>query len=298
MNQAILRQKLEKLRSASGLIYEQKDKLWALIWFSGLLVLWIWDLLFLNAPALSKFISAFFNTFLIGFLVIIISLILGWLSAMAGHYAQWRLKGWLSLPFDLILNLFRSIPQILGILFGYVFITRILEESSLGAFSVILLISLVISLFVFLEINDLMIERISHFQKTDFYNAMRVCGIPEFRIINFDILFKNSWIHIYNKMIAVFGMTIFLICSVDFIISVGLSLDVSSVNLPATLGSMLAQIDSKQDILAIGTTLTDPLYLPNLFFTHLQGVSVAFVIVFSLLCIFKISDGFARRYHI
>lgn len=279
-------------------IYEQKDKLWAVIWLSGLLLLWIWDILFLNAPALDKFISSFFNTFIIGFLVIIFSLVLGWLSAMLSHFSQWRLKGWFSFPLDLILNLVRSIPQILGILFGYVFITAALENSTLSSFSVILLISLVISLFVFLEINDLMLERIAHFQKTDFYNAMRVCGISEFRIINFDILFKNSWIHIYNKMISVFGMTIFLICSVDFIISVGLSTDVSSVNLPSTLGSMLAQIDSKQDILAIGSTLMDPFYIPNLFFTHLQGVSVAFSIVFSLLCIFKISDGFTRRYHI
>ena len=91
-------------------------------------------------------------------------------------------------------------------------------------------------------------------------------------------------------------MTFFLLCSIDFIISVGLSSDVSSVNLPVTLGSMLAKIDSKQDILAIGTVLLNPGYLPEIFTRHLQGVSVAFLIVFTLLCVHKISDAVAKRF--
>jgi hypothetical protein len=78
----------------------------------------------------------------------------------------------------------------------------------------------------------------------------------------------------------------------------GLSTDVSSVNLPVTLGSLLARIDSKQDILAIGHTFTNPGYFPRLFFAHLQGITVAFLIVFTLLCIYKISNGFARRYEL
>ncbi|RMF56578.1 MAG: hypothetical protein D6748_13145, partial [Calditrichaeota bacterium] len=87
-------------------------------------------------------------------------------------------------------------------------------------------------------------------------------------------------------------------CSIDFIISVGLSTEVSSVNLPVTLGSLLAKIDSKQDILAIGHTLMNPGYIGNLFFEHLQGITVAFLIVFSLICMYKISNGFAERYDI
>jgi hypothetical protein len=85
---------------------------------------------------------------------------------------------------------------------------------------------------------------------------------------------------------------------VDFIISVGLSKNVSAVNLPVTLGSLLAKIDSKQDILAVGIALTDPSYFTALFFDHLQGLNVAFLIVFSLLCIYKIANGFARRFHL
>ena len=124
------------------------------------------------------------------------------------------------------------------------------------------------------------------------------CGIPEWRIINFDILWKNSRAQILNKLIAVFGMSIFLLCSIDFIISVGLTTDINTINLPVTLGSLLAKVDSKQDVLAIGHTLFNPGYFPNLFFKHLQGISVAFLIVFTLICIFKISNGFARRHEL
>lgn len=279
-------------------LYPQKDKLWVTIWFGGLLFLWIWDLLFLNNPALRKLENAFFNTMLIGVLVIIFSLVLAWLITMIVHFSKERFKGILFFPVKLVVNILRSIPQILGVLLGYIIITRILEKTTLSTSSMILFIALVISLFVFLEISDLMLERINHFKKTDFYNAGLVCGIPQFYLINFDILYKNSWIHIFNKLIAVFGMTIFLICSIDFIVSVGLSTDVSSINLPTTLGSLLAQIDSKQDVLAIGSTLTNPFYFPNLFFRHLQGLSTAFLIVFSLFSVYKISDGFSRRHHI
>lgn len=279
-------------------LFLQKDKLWAIIWVGGLFLLWVWDLFFLNNPALRKLETAFFNTLFIGALVIVFSLGLAWITTMLIHFSKERFRGVLSFPLNLLVNLLRSVPQILGVLIGYLFITRLLEETTLSPSILILLIALIISLFVFLEISDLMLERIDHFRKTDFYNASRVCGIPEFYTINFDILYKNSWIHLFNKLIAVFGMAIFLICSIDFIVSVGLSTDVNAINLPSTLGSMLAQIDSKQDILAIGSTLTNPSYFPNLFLRHLQGISVAFTIVFTLFSVYKISDGFARRYHI
>jgi hypothetical protein len=290
-NVAVLKRRLNN-------IYVQKDTLWAIIWSGGLILLWFWDLFFLNNPALRKLETAFFNTLFIGLLVIVFSLSLAWLNTMLIHFSKERFKGVLFFPLHLFVNLMRSIPQILGVLIGYLFITRLLEKSTFDSGTIMLLMAFIISLFVFLEISDLMLERINHFKKTDFYNASCACGIPEFYTINFDILYKNSWIHLFNKLIAVFGMTIFLICSIDFIISVGLSTDVSATNLPSTLGSMLAQIDSKQDILAISTTLTNPLYFPNLFLRHLQGISVAFSIVFTLFSVYKISDGFARRYHI
>lgn len=279
-------------------VSQNKSQFWFIIWLAGLAILWLWDFIFLNAPALIKLESAFINTVFIGLIVVLTSLILAWISTMLIHYARNQFKGFLFFPVSFIINLVRSIPQILGILLGYVFLTGYLENNPFNSAQIILLIACIISLFVFLEISDLMLERIDHFKKTDFYNAGRVCGVSEFHLINFDILLKNSWIHVFNKMISVFGMSIFLICSIDFIISVGLSSDISSVNLPSTLGSMLAQIDSKQDILAIGTTFLNPSYLPHLFFRHLQGISTAFLIVFSLFSIYKISDAFARRHHL
>jgi ABC-type dipeptide/oligopeptide/nickel transport system permease subunit len=156
----------------------------------------------------------------------------------------------------------------------------------------------VISLFVFLELSDVIRERIDFFRKSDFFDAMLCCGVRESRIINVDILWKNSLSHILHKLIATFGMAIFLQCSIDFIISVGLSTDVSLANFPRTLGSLLASLDSKQDILAISSVFTDITYVGRLLTTHLQGISIASIIVFTLVCVYKITNGFVKRHRL
>jgi ABC-type amino acid transport system permease subunit len=259
----------------------------------------LWDILFLNAPALRLVVSGFVNTFVIALLVVAITLALAWGVTLALHYLEKgnRKSAYMVLTF--FLNLIRSIPQIVGVLFGYVAVAALIQAGALRSpMSIFPLLAFSVSLFVFIEFVDLMRERIAHFAKLDFYNAMRVCGITEGRIVNFDILWKNSRIHILNKLISIFGVAIFLQCSVDFIISVGLSTDVNTVTLPATLGGLLANIDSKQDVLAIGYTLTHPSYAPNLFFEHLQGVTVAFLIVFSLLSLYHIANGYAERHRL
>lgn len=287
------------IRNIPGILYRHKDSLWFVIWISGLLMLLIWDILFLNRPALRQIAQGFFNTVMIALLVIAISLLMAWIITLLLYISEQKRAPVVYLILTFILNLIRSIPQIIGILIGFMIITGLIYEKILsGSFSIILSIAFTIALFVFQELVDLMRERIAFFKKSDFFNAMRVCGIHEQRIINRDILLKSSRIHIFNKIISLFGMTIFLLCSIDFILSVGLSTDVSAVNLPVTLGSLLSKIDSKQDILAIGITLTDPSYAGALFFDHLQGITVAFLIVFSLLCIYKIANGFARRFHL
>ena len=70
------------------------------------------------------------------------------------------------------------------------------------------------------------------------------------------------------------------------------------MDLPVTLGSLLAKIDSKQDILAIGHALTHWQYFPKLAFEHLQGITIAGLIVFTLLCIYQIADGYGRRHRL
>ncbi len=276
-------------------IYRQKDKWRLLLWIGGMLLFWLWDFFFLNASALRRLETGLFNTFAIAALVSLLSLLFAWLTAWGLTISEkGRLKALHSLAI-FILNLLRSVPQILGVLAVYYFIVT---RQTGGTADVILLMGSGMTLFIFLELTDLMRERIAFFKQSDFYAAMRVNGISEQRIINFDILWKNSAVHIINKLVAIFGTAVFLQCSVDFILSVGLSTEISAVNLPVTLGSLLAKTDSKQDILAIGYSLSHLSYLPKLFFVHLQGISAAFYIVFSLFSIFKISNGFAERHRL
>lgn len=265
----------------------------------GLLVTGVWDALFLNKPALRFVVSGFFNTICVALLVVVFTLIFAWIVTLVLNYLESHNRRASYMLVTFLLNTIRSVPQVVGILFGYIAVGIMLQNGIIrGALPVFPLLAVSISVFVFIEFVDLMRERIAHYKKLDFYNAMQVCGISESRIINIDILWKNSRIHIFNKLISVFGAAIFLQCSVDFIISVGLSTDVNATALPATMGSMLANIDSKQDVLAIGYALTHPLYVGNLFFEHLQGLTVAFLIVFLLVCTFHIANGYAQRHRL
>ncbi|HUI92454.1 MAG TPA: hypothetical protein VLX68_09435 [Chitinivibrionales bacterium] len=277
----------------------KKDLRWILIWLLGIIVAAVWNILFLNKPALRQVTAGFIDTFAIALLVVVFTLLLAWCVTLALHSFEMSKNKAPYLLLTFLLNLIRSIPQIVGILFGYVAVGVLIQTGAVRSHAVIFpLLAFCVSLFVFIEFVDLMRERIAHYQKLDFYNAMRVCGISEGRVINFDILWKNSRIHILNKLISVFGAAIFLQCSVDFIISVGLSTDVNAVTLPATMGSLLAKIDSKQDILSIGYALTHPEYIGSLFFEHLFGITVAFLIVFSLMSIYHIANGYAERHRL
>ncbi len=275
--------------------YDQKDWLWLSLWMIGILLIWIWNILFLNPPALAQVKTGFINTLTISVLVIIFSTILGWGITLLDHWLKLKYPG-IQIILIFFVNLIRSVPQIVGILIGYILLTTFIRLDMVSSPSLILIyMALIIALFVFLEIFDLLRERIAHFRRLDFFDAMRVCGISERYIINREIILRSSLMQMINKMIAILGAAIFLLCSVDFIISVGLSTDVSSVDLPMTLGSLLAKIDSKQDILAIGHTLTHWDYIVRLPFEHLQGITIALLITFTLVCVYQIANGFARR---
>ncbi|MBM3264156.1 MAG: PorV/PorQ family protein [candidate division Zixibacteria bacterium] len=272
------------------------DMLWVGIWGIGTVSVWLWNRLFLNLPALTQIQTAFLHTACIALATVVCSAVIAYTTAVGLYFLERSSARSLVISVHFAIDLIRSVPQAIGVLGGYVVVTlllgtRILESET----AVMLTLAIVTGIFVFPEVADLFRERIAHFSGSDFVNALLVCGVRESRIVNVEILWKNSLTHILNKLIAVFGIAIFLQCSVDFILSVGLSTDVSPVNLPVTLGSMLAQIDSKQDILAIGHTLTHPLYAPNLLFQHLQGITTAFLIVFTLVAVYRISDGFTRR---
>ncbi len=279
--------------------FEKKDQIWLITWITVILFLWLWDMFFLNRPALRQIEEGFINTLIISSLVIVFSLIFAWLVILTDILINNMRFRILRLLTTFILNLLRSIPQIVGILGGYIVLTYLITTGIISnQLLIITLIALIISIFIFQEIVDLMRERIDYFKRSDFFNAMSVCGISEFRIVNIDILWKNSRIHLLNKLISIFGIAVFLQCSVDFIVSVGLSTDISRVNLPATLGGLLAKIDSKQDILAIGQVFGNPLYISRIFIEHLQGITIAFLIVFTLLSSYKISNGYSERYRL
>jgi ABC-type dipeptide/oligopeptide/nickel transport system permease subunit len=278
---------------------KHKDARWLLIWIVGSIAIWTWDVIFLNRPALIQVANGFANTFIIAILVVGFTLVLGWIGTLLLHSLYNRSNRTVYLIATFFLNLIRSVPQIVGILFAYVGVSLLAQNGIVTSKALLFVImAFCMSFFIFLELVDLMRDRIDHFMKLDFYSAMRVCGIPDRRIINFDILWKNSRMHIQNKLIAVLGYAVFLQCSVDFIISVGLSSDVNDTALPVTLGSLLANIDSKQDVLAIGYTLTHPDYIGNLFLQHLQGMTIAFLIVFSLVSIYHIANGYAERHRL
>jgi ABC-type dipeptide/oligopeptide/nickel transport system permease subunit len=277
-------------------LYRQKDGLWLFIWLAGLVCLGVWDAVFLNQPAFALLRTAFLNTVIAGLLVVMFSLVAGWSTGVVSYFVETRRRV-LSISFTFLLNVIRSVPQIVGILLGYVILTILIEEEILrGSFVQLVWMAFAISVFVFLEVVDLVKERISYYNKLDFFQAMLCCGIKEGRIINREILWKNSRAHLLHKMVSIFGIAIFLQCSIDFIVSVGLSTDVSLSNFPVTLGNLLAKMDSKQDILAIGGVFSNLLNAPSLLFEHLQGISTAFAIVFTLLCVYKISNGLVSRH--
>lgn len=293
-----MRNFLKILSALFSEFYHHKDRYWFSIWILGLLLIWIWNILFLNEPALRKLESGFIHTLIISLLVIVFSTVLGWVTTLLYHLLA-RSFPKVQIVLVFFINLIRSIPQIVGILMGYVILTVLIQRGILISNLLILIfMAFIISLFVFLEVFDLLRERITYFRRRDFFDAMRVCGITERYIINREIIWRSSRIHMINKLIAIGGISIFLLCSVDFIISVGLSTEVSAVNLPVTLGSLLAKIDSKQDILAIGHSLSHWRYVFRLPFEHLQGITVAFIIVFTLVCMYQIGNGYARRHHL
>jgi len=279
------------------LLRRRKDMRWLLYWVTGMLSAWIWNLCFLNSLSYSLLSAAIVNTFFGASLAVVLALVLGWGIGSALHFLEQRGYRPLRGMIIFITNLIRSVPQIIGLLIGYMFLTFFIEHGILPSHVwQIVWMSCVISVVCSLEVIDLIMERIDHYRRSDYVVAMLCCGIKESRIVHGEILWKSSRAHLVHKAVNLFGVAIFLQCSIDFIISVGLSTDVSLSNFPATLGSLLAKLDSKQDILAFGSMFVDPSYIPRILFLHLQGVTIAFIIVYTLVCMFQIADGLVKQY--
>ncbi len=109
------------------------------------------------------------------------------------------------------------------------------------------------------------------------------------------MLLLNSAPYLINRAVVIFASSVFLLTSADFIVSVGLAPQLTLSGLPATLGNILATATSKEDILAIREVFADPLYLKELVTTHLQGISAAFALVFTMISAYEISNGIVER---
>ncbi len=282
----------EKISNYFAGITDEQDKLWLFIFVAGLFLLFVWDLFFLNAPAFNRLIVSSVNTFLIALLAVAVSFLAAWGIVLLKHFFIRSNLGAAAYALDLALDFLESIPQVVWVLIAYFFALIVVDLSGVA---LILFLVFIISFAFLNEVIEELENRINHFKKSDFYNAMLVLGIKENKIINREILWSNSLAYLINKGVNVFASTIFLICSVDFIVSVGLTSNIALSNLPGTLGSLLGNLDSKQDILAIGNVFSDPLYITELLTKHLQGVSTAFVLIFTLIAAYKISNGLIKR---
>ncbi|HTP81212.1 MAG TPA: hypothetical protein VMM57_12520 [Bacteroidota bacterium] len=283
------------LRQSLGLIRRRKELAWFCMWCAGIGCLFLWDEIFLNAPAFDRVRAALFNTLVSGAGAVFLSLVLGWASGAAFFLLEQRRARYSFALLSLVANAIRSLPQVVLVLVGYVLLNQlILAEIIRSETAQLAWVTVTVSVAVFLEVSDTIRSRLEYFRSLEFIDAMLCCGISESRIIHREILWRNSREHLLHKLIALFGVAIFLQCSVDFIVSVGLSTNVSLSNVPLTLGSLLASVDSKQDILALSNLFSDPAYITEIVVRHLQGVSAAFCIVFTLVCFFMIANGYAR----
>lgn len=272
------------------------DIMWTATWLVATAIVLLWNAAFLESAAFDRLLSALGYTLALGIGSVAIATALGWTAGSAFYFLETRgrLHGYAALTFAV--NLVRSIPQVIGVLLVYLIVSRLVERETVTAtMSLGTLIACGTAAVICVEMIDLVRDRIAHFTRSDFVAAMLVCGVAERRIVHVEILWRNCRSLILYKATALLGVTLFLLCSVDFIVSVGLSADVQAVNMPATLGNVLARLDSKQDILMLGAVLTRPAEWPSLLFRHLQGLSAAFLLVFSLLSIHQIVRHLHRR---
>jgi len=260
---------------------------WTLIWGVGLLVIYLWCKSFLYEGSLEKFSSGVLNTTIIAFGSVLFASAIGWgVANFLIHVSHRYLKS--SVHF--LLEVLRSIPQIIGLLIGYICCVLY----GVGSGWILILFAFITSLVMFREMTDVLMDRYTYYKGYEFVQAGLVSGISRVKLVNYEIFWKNCKAHILNKMIGFFGTSIFLQTSVDYIISVGLSRNINLIEYPTTLGNLLARSDSKQDILAISRVFLNPAYIENIFFEHLQGVSIALTIVFSLFCLHKIVNSYTR----
>ncbi len=267
-----------------------------MLWIAGIAVTLVWNRFFLIRSDFILIETALVQSMMTSVLAVVLAAGMAWIWINLEEWARRNNINRFRTLMDVVYDVQKSAPQVIGLLIGYSLLTVLIRTETLrNTFWMMAWMSSCLALVTAAEFAELFRERIGFFRQKDFFPAMRVCGLSEFRIINRDILWYNSRAFLLQKGVSLFGVVLFLQCSIDFIISVGLANDISSANFPSSLGSVLARMSSKQDILAIGMSLADPSSVPALFTEHLMGISAAALLVWTLICIFQIAHELTQR---
>ena len=263
---------------------------WFYIWTIGFSLMFFWCSLYLFEGSFDRLKLALLHSFFIALCSIVLALIFSWSLTLFREVNGYKKS--VNLVIDYLFNITNSVPQIIGLLLFYFIVVQIADNT----FYILFLFSIGTALVIFKEMYELMSEQIRKYWPQEFVQSALTLGVKKSVIINFEILKKKSLEYISAKLLSLFGTSIFLQTSVDYIISVGLSRNINLIEYPLTLGNLLARSESKQDILAISRSIFSPSNIPSLFFEHLLGVSIAFFIIFSLFCFYKITSEY-MRYH-
>lgn len=269
---------------------------WLLGWVAGLALLYGWNAIFLNAPDFAMLFLALWRTLFTSGLAVGVAFFLALIWIHTEEWASRNGYTFFKAGLAQLDDLIRTAPQIIGLLIGYTLMTiAIRSEHLMNPWSILTIMAVTLAVVMMHEWTELFRSRIAYYREKDLIPALRVCGIREGKIINRDILWYNSRTLILHKSVALFGTAFFLQSAMDFIVSVGLTSEIASSNFPATLGSILAKMNSKQDIMAIGIALTDFSMWPSLFTEHLLGISGALVVIWTLIAFFKAADVLGQK---
>ena len=107
----------------SRILQQRKDIRWLSFWFLGMIVVWIWDALFLDPLSYELVQAAIFNTFFGAGAAVAAALGLGWGGALLLYFLENGKKRFFYLPILFMVNLIRSVPQIIGLLIGYIILS-------------------------------------------------------------------------------------------------------------------------------------------------------------------------------
>jgi hypothetical protein len=265
---------------------QNRSKYWIFFFLISITVIFIWDKIYLNERSFTLVFNAYLNSILIAVLAIIIVISASWLLSLLSS-----INNVLKQIVYFFMNQGILIPQVLIVLFGQTILNILIVSGHLNnSIEYMIYSSIILSFSLLSESLTFFINRIELLKERGFYESMTSLNIRKWRIVHFDILWDNSRKIIITKAVSLFATVFFIQVIVDFIISVGLSRDLSQFNFPPSLGTVLADTTSKEDLLYVQHIIKNPSLIKNLFYRHLQGISLVAMLFVTLLSMVKYSS--------